>query len=99
MHVHLSVTNIDSSFLFLDGIEPFLGHQFSMTKTAKRCSSIFDLGPLMPKIYNPKLLAIMLHYHVATRGRALSTAALPGESRQSTELWGRPLLPWQRNLG
>jgi len=41
----LSVTNIDSSFLFLGGIEPFLGHQFSMAKTTKRCSSMFDLGP------------------------------------------------------
>jgi len=94
-----SVTNIDSSFLFLSGIEPFLGHQFSMTKTTKRCSSIFDLGPLTPKIYSPKLPAIMLHYHVATRGRALSTSALPRESWQSTELRGQPLLPWQRNLG
>ena len=32
-------------FLFLDGIEPFLGHQFSMTKTTKRCSYILDLLP------------------------------------------------------
>jgi len=63
-----------------------------MTKTTNRCSSIFDLGPLTPKIYSPKLLAVTLHYHVATRGRALGTAALPGESRQSTELRGRPLL-------
>jgi len=36
--VCLSVTNIASSFPFLDGIQPFLGHQFSMTKTTKRCS-------------------------------------------------------------
>jgi len=36
---------IDSSSFFLDGIEPFLGHQFSMTKTTKRCSSNFDLLP------------------------------------------------------
>jgi len=37
---------IDSSFFFSDGIEPFfLGHQFSMTKATKRCSSIFDLLP------------------------------------------------------
>jgi len=42
--VCLFVTSI-ASFLFLDGIEPFLGHQFSMTKTAKCCSLIFDLGP------------------------------------------------------
>jgi len=33
----------------------------------------------MPKIYSPKLFAITIHYHVATRGRALGTAALPGE--------------------
>jgi len=70
-----------------------------MTKTTKHCCSIFDLGPLTPKIYSPKLLAIALHYHVATRGRILGTAAQPWESRQSTELWGRPLLPWQRDLG
>jgi len=37
----LSVTNIASSFLFLDGIQPFIGHQFDMTKTTKRCSSYF----------------------------------------------------------
>jgi len=52
--VRLSVTNIASSFLFLDGIEPFLGHQFYMTKTTKLFSSIFDLGPLNPKVYSPK---------------------------------------------
>ena len=47
MSVCLSVTllQIDSSSfssLFFDGIEPFLGHQFSMTKATKRCSSNFD---------------------------------------------------------
>ena len=99
MYVRLSVTNIPSSVLFLDGIELFLGRQFSVTKTTKRCSSIFNLGPLTPNFYSRKLLAITLHYHVASRGRALGTAALPGESRQSTELRGQPLLPWQRNLG
>jgi len=43
----MSVTllQIDSSSLFLDGIEPFLGHPFSMTKATKRCSSNFDLLP------------------------------------------------------
>jgi len=41
-------------FLFLDGIEPFFGRQFSMTPYTKRSSSIFDLGPLTPKIYSPK---------------------------------------------
>jgi len=38
-------SKIDSSPLFLDGIQPFLGHQFSMAKATKRCSSIFDLLP------------------------------------------------------
>ena len=44
----LSVTDklqIDSSFLFLDGIELYFGRQFSMRHSTKRCSSIFDLGP------------------------------------------------------
>jgi len=47
--VRLSVCHgklqIDFSFLFLDGIEPFFGRQFSMTPSTKRRSSIFDLGP------------------------------------------------------
>ena len=38
-------SKIDSSSLFLDGIEPFLDHQLSMTKTTKRCSSNFYLLP------------------------------------------------------
>jgi len=31
-----------------------LGRQFSMTPSTKHCSSIFDLGPLTPKIDSPK---------------------------------------------
>jgi len=84
------ILQIDSSFFILDGIKPFFGHHLSMWHSTKRCSSIFDLGPLMLKMYFPKLLAITLHYHVATRGRALGTADLPGESRQSTELRADP---------
>jgi len=45
---------IASSVLFLDEIEPFFGRQFSMCPSTKRCSSIVDLGPLMPTIYFPK---------------------------------------------
>jgi len=47
----MSVTllQIDSSFLFLNGIEPFLGRQFSVWHSTKRCFQIFDLGPLIPK--------------------------------------------------
>ena len=43
----LSVTllQIASSFLFLDGIGPFFGRHFSMWHSTKRCSSISDLGP------------------------------------------------------
>ena len=64
------------SFSFFDGIEPFFGRHVSEWHSTKRCSLIFDLGPLMPKIDSPKLLAITLHYHVATRGRALGSSAL-----------------------
>jgi len=57
MYLRLFVTEllqIDSSFSFLDGIGPFFGHQFSVWHSTKRCYSIFDLGPLTPKIYSPK---------------------------------------------
>ena len=43
-----------ASFLFVGRIEPFLGRQFSMWHSTKLFSSIFDLGPLTPKIYSPK---------------------------------------------
>jgi len=51
MSVHLSVMphQIESSLSFLDGIEPFFGRHFSVWHSTKRCSSIFDLGPLTPK--------------------------------------------------
>jgi len=42
-------------FSFVYGIEPFLGRQFSMWHSIKRCSSIFDLRPITPKIHSPKL--------------------------------------------
>jgi len=41
----LTLLQIDSSSLILDGIEPFLEHQFSMTTATKLCSSNFDLLP------------------------------------------------------
>ena len=46
-----------ASFLFLDGIEPFFGRQFSMWMmwhSTKLFSLIFDLGPLNHRIYSPK---------------------------------------------
>jgi len=52
----LSVTllQVASSFLFLNGIEPFFDRQFSMCPSTKLFSSIFDLGPLKPKIIRTK---------------------------------------------
>ena len=53
MSVTLSVTLLQiASFLFLDGIEPFFGRHLSMWHSTKRCPSIFNLGPLTPKIYS-----------------------------------------------
>jgi len=54
LSVRMSVTPLQTaSFLFLGGIEPFFGRQFSMWHCTKR-SSIFALGPnfqnLLPKI-------------------------------------------------
>ena len=68
LSVYMSVTllQIDSSSLFLDGIDPFLGHQFSMTKTTKRCSSNFDLLPWQRNLgffcKNLKLLLLFLFF-------------------------------------
>jgi len=52
----MSVTllQIDSSFLFLDGIEPFFWPSVLHAALYKTISSIFDLGPLTPQIYSPK---------------------------------------------
>jgi len=50
----VTLLQIASSFLFLGGIEPFFGRQFSMTPSTKRCSSIFDSVPITPKIYSRK---------------------------------------------
>jgi len=97
----VSVTNI-ASFLFLDGIEPIFAHQFSMTKTTKLFSSIFDLGPLTPKIYSQNL------YKIAYKSACMAdrpemfgpTRGFSGmaDSMQPCKMWGRPLLPWQQHL-
>jgi len=42
-------------FLVFHGIEPVFGRHFSICPSTKLCSSIFDLGPLRPKIYSPNL--------------------------------------------
>jgi len=66
LFVCLSVTllQIDSSSLFLDGIQPFLGHQFSMTKATKRCFSnffFFFVSRRNPAIFWPSFLHLALY--------------------------------------
>ena len=41
-------------FCFSTESSHFFGRLFSMWHSTKRCSSIFDLSPLTPKIYSPK---------------------------------------------
>jgi len=104
MCVRLSVTNI-ASFLFIHGIEPFLGHQFSMTNTTKRCSSVFDLSHLTPKInLLPKICTkspiSRLVWQIDRRCLHIlwGFRGWPIQLNHAKMLWGRPLLPWQRNL-
>jgi len=54
LYLRLSRCSFKSLLFFLDGTEPFFGRQFSMWHCTKLFSSIFDLGPLTPKIYSPK---------------------------------------------
>jgi len=53
--VHLSVCHASSNcFFFVSRWNRVIfGRYFSMCCSTKRCSSIFDLGPLTPKIYPP----------------------------------------------
>ena len=52
--VCLSQTSNCFFFLVSRWNRAIFGRHFSMTPFTKRCSSIFDLGPLTPKIYSPK---------------------------------------------
>jgi len=76
-----------------------------MTKTTKLFSSIFDLGPLTPKIYSPKLAQDRLYVgglYDRQTGDVWAHQGVLGDGRFNGTmqmLWGRPLLPWQRNLG
>jgi len=92
-----------SSFLFLDGIEPFFAHQFSMTKTTKLFSSIFDLGPnaqnLLPKNCTKSPISRLVWQ---IDRRCLGLDGVFGDGRFNGTMQnvvGRPLLPCQRNLG
>ena len=42
------------SMILLFVFRAIFGCQFSMNPSTKRCSSIFDLRPITPKIYSPK---------------------------------------------
>jgi len=85
-------------FLFLDGIEPFFGRQFSMCPSTKRCSSIFDLGPLTPKIYSPKFAQKITYKLARMADRPEMFGLTRGFSGMADSMepckmwWGRPLL-------
>jgi len=88
-------------FLFLDGIEPFLGHQFSMTKTTKLFSSIFDLGPQRPKFTPQNLHLHKIAYNLACMadrpemfGPTRGFSGMADSIEPCKMLWDRPLLPW-----
>jgi len=95
---------IDSS-LFLDGIEPFQAWHFFVWHSTKRCSSIFDLGPLTPKIDSPKFRHNIVYNSACTAGRTEMFAPTRGFSGMTDSmkpykmLLGRPLLRWQRIFG
>jgi len=56
LYVCLSRCSFKSILLFCFSMESnhFFGCHLFMWHSTKRCSSIFDLGPLTPKIYSPK---------------------------------------------
>jgi len=97
---------IASSFLFLDGIQPFFASQFSMWHSTKLFSLIFDLGPVTPNIYSPKFALAQITYNSACMtdrpemfAPSRGFSGMADSMEPCTMLWGRPLLPWQRNFG
>jgi len=91
-----SILQIDSSSLFLDGIEPFLGHQFSMTKTTKRCSSNFDLLPWQRNLgyfcKNFKLL-LLFCFPMESSHFLVVSSPLPLYKTLFFDFWFRPPNP------
>jgi len=82
------------------------GRQLSVCHSTTLFSAIFDLGPLTPKIYSQNLQLHKIAYNSAcsadrpemfgpTRGFSWMTDSM----EPCKMLWGRPLLPRQRNLG
>ena len=71
-----------------------------MWHSTKR-SSIFDLGPLTPKIYSQKF-AQNKSACMADRPDVFGPTRVFSGMADSMEpckmLWGQPLMPWQRNL-
>jgi len=101
----VTLIQIDSSSLFLDGIEPFLARHFSVWRSTKLFSSIYDLGTLTPKIDSPKFRQKIAYNSARTADKTEMFAPTRGFSGMADSmepykmLWRRPLLPWQRNLG
>ena len=83
MSVCLSVTvlQIDSSFLFLGEIEPFFDRHFSMCSSKKRCSSIFDLGPLTPKICTKSPISRLVSFVWQIHRRCLGLSGVFGDGQ------------------
>ena len=77
--VCLFVTNIASSSLNL----AIFGHQFSVTKSTKLFSLIFDLGSLPPKIYSPKFSSVVTESVIVC---ASTTFGLGAEIQSPTSL-------------
>ena len=105
--VYLSVCHklqIASSFLFIDGIEPFFC-QFSMTPSTKLCSSVFDLVPITPKIYSPKLFLHKIAYKLACMadrpemfGPTRGFLGMADSTKPCKMLWDRPFFTTALNF-
>jgi len=84
MSLCLFVTFLQTaSFLFLDGIEPFFGRQFSMWPCTKRCSSIFtrysiiSYNAYMPCQFRPSVcLSVTCVYCIKTAERIIEILSL-----------------------
>ena len=92
-------------FLFLAGIEPFWP-SFLHVALYKTLFFDFWFKPPTPKIYSPqictKLPISRLVWQIDRRSEMFGTTRGFSGMADSMEpckmLWGRPLLPWQRNL-
>ena len=98
--VCLSVTNIVSSFLFLNEIEPFLGHRDKNYKTLcfdfwfRPKRSKFTPQNLHKIAYKSACMADKPEMFAPTRG----FSGMADSMEPCKMLWDRPLLPWQQHL-